>query len=416
VQLAWFTENWARLNRALDSNHLPEETPWYARLAIKGVRPVDEDPDGALLAAAIREHANNYDSHAWARDVTYRDDVPRGAPGTADAFSPHAFIRDLKGSGAAVYGYSGWFDGAYQLAAIKRHLALGTLPHRLILGPWDHGGRRQVSPAAPSPKVQFDQAAELLRFFDHHLRGRINGIESEPPIHYFTMVAERWRTAERWPPPSSVWPLYLDAGGRLSPAPAKVTGTDTYRGDPSTGTGPATRWRSLLGGIGAAPYPNRTERDRRLLVYTSAPLAEAVEITGHPVVRLIVAANTTDAAVFAYLEDVDERGHVSYVTEGALRALHRRTISAAGRTVPPVPQRTFGRIHGRPLSPGVAVELTFGLLPTSWLFAKGHALRIAVAGADADYFAQVPAGDLPTFHIQRGGREGSRIDLPHVMP
>jgi predicted acyl esterase len=42
VQLAWFTGNWARLNRALDSNRLPDDVPWYARLAIKGVRPVDE--------------------------------------------------------------------------------------------------------------------------------------------------------------------------------------------------------------------------------------------------------------------------------------------------------------------------------------------------------------------------------------
>jgi len=414
VQLAWFTGNWARLNRALDSNRLPDDVPWYARLAIKGVRPVDEDTNGVLLAAAVREHADNYDPHAWAQDVIYRDDIPRGAPGPADSFSPHAFARDIRASGAAIYGYSGWLDGAYQLAAIKRYLALGQPTHRLILGPWDHGGRRQISPAAPSPTVRFDQAAELLRFFDHHLRGRANGMESEPPVHYFTMVAETWRTAERWPPPSIPWPLYLEAEGRLSPAPANVRGSDGYRGDPGTGSGPATRWRALLGGIGAAPYPDRATRDKRLQVYTSAPLTEAVEVTGHPIVRLMVAASTPDAAVFAYLEDVDEQGRVSYVTEGALRALHRKTVSRRGGAVPPVPQRTFVRIHGQPLNPGVPVELAFDLLPTSWLFLKGHAVRLAVAAADADYFAQVPAGGLPILDIHRGGPGGSRIDLPRV--
>jgi hypothetical protein len=270
-----------------------------------------------------------------------------------------------------------------------------------------------VSPAAPSPTVQFDQAAELLRFFDHHLRGQANGIESEPPIHYFTMVAERWRTAGSWPPPSRVWPLYLDAGGRLSPVPAGATGIDVYRGDPTTGTGTATRWRALLGGIGAAPYPDRLTRDARLLVYTSPPLAEAVEVTGHPVVRLTMAASTTDAAVFAYLEDVDERGRVFYVTEGMLRALHRRTVSATGNTAPPVPQRTFVRAHGKPLSPGVPVELAFDLLPTSYLFAKGHSVRLAIAAADTDSFARVPAAELPALSVHRGGG-GSRIDLPRV--
>jgi len=414
VQLAWFTKNWARLNRTLDSNHLPEDLPWYARWAIKGVRPVDEDPDGVLLAAAVREHADNYDPHAWALDVTYRDDIPRGAPGPGDAFSPHAFARDIRSSGAAIYGYSGWLDGAYQLAAIKRHLALAIPSHRLILGPWDHGGRRQVSPAAPSPTVQFDQAAELLRFFDHHLRGQANGIESEPPIHYFTMVAERWRTAERWPPPARVWPLYLDAGGRLSPAPAGTSGIDAYRGDPTTGTGTATRWRALLGGIGAAPYPDRVARDARLLVYTSSPLTDGIEVTGHPVVRLTMAASTVDAAIFAYLEDVDERGRVSYVTEGMLRALHRRTVSVAGGMVPPVPQRTFVRTHGKPLSPGAPVELAFDLLPTSYLFAKGHSVRLAIAAADADSFAQVPPAELPALSVHRGDVGGSRIDLPRA--
>src|SRR5262249_51458100 len=46
VHLTWFTENWARLNRTLDANRLPDDVPWYLRLAIVGVRPVDEDRDG----------------------------------------------------------------------------------------------------------------------------------------------------------------------------------------------------------------------------------------------------------------------------------------------------------------------------------------------------------------------------------
>jgi putative CocE/NonD family hydrolase len=71
-------------------------------------------------------------------------------------------------------------------------------------------------------------------------------------------------------------------------------------------------------------YGDRAEADRRLLTYTSAPLTDDVEITGHPVVTLYVASTATDGAFYVYLEDVDENGRVTYVTEGQLRALHRR--------------------------------------------------------------------------------------------
>jgi len=414
VHLTWFTETWARLNHALDANLLPDDVPWYMRLAIRGVRPVDADRDGSLLAAALREHRTNYDPHAWAVDITYRDDRPRGTAITADHFSPHAFEREIRASGAAVYGYSGWFDGAYQLAAIKRHLALGGPAHRLILGPWDHGGRRQISPGAASPRVRFDQAAELLRFFDYHLRRRPTGIEQEPPVHYFTMGEERWKSAETWPPPAHTWSLFLDAPGRLSPAPAGAAGVDVYPVDTSAGTGTATRWRALLGGIGSAPYPARPLRDASLLVYTSSPLDEAVEVTGHPIAWLRMSATTPDASVFVYLEDVDERGSVAYVTEGVLRALHRKSIpAAAGRL--PVPERSFLRADGAPLRPGEPAELAFDLLPTSYLFAKGHRIRVAIAGADVDHFARVPPGAPPTFQVYRGGAGGTRVDLPRAV-
>jgi len=415
IHLAWFTEAWARLNRDLDANRLPSDVPWYARLAISSVRSVDEDGDGRLLAAALKEHAANYDPHLWALDVTYRDDVPRGAPGAADRFSPHSFARQIAASGAAVYGYSGWLDGAYQLAAIKRYWALGGASTRLIVGPWDHGGRRQISPDASSPAVAFDQAAELLRFFDHHLRGRANGIEAEAPVHYFTMGEERWKSAARWPPPSRTWSLYPDEGGKLSSTPPQAAETDRYAADFTAGTGIATRWRALLGGIGAPPYPDRIRRDAQLLVYTSPPLEEAVEVTGHPVVRLLVSASTSDAAVFVYLEDVDESGRVSYVTEGQLRALHRKRVATSPRNATlPIPLRRFTRADGRPLTPDEPATLVFDLLPTSYRFARGHAVRIAISAADIDHFARIPREGPSTLRIHRGGTNASRVDLPRV--
>jgi putative CocE/NonD family hydrolase len=262
--------------------------------------------------------------------------------------------------------------------------------------------------------VVFDQAAELLRFFDHYLRGRATGIDTEPPVHYFTMGEERWKSVSRWPPPSRTWSLYPDGSGKLSASPPRSAETDQYPADFTVGTGTATRWRALLGGIGSAPYPERARRDAQLLVYTSPPLDEAVEVTGHPVVRLLVSASSTDAAIFVYLEDVDESGRVSYVTEGELRALHRKRVASPRAAALPIPLRRFTRADGRPLTPDEPATLVFDLLPTSYRFARGHAVRIAIAAADVDHFTRIPREGPSTLRVYRGGANASRIDLPRV--
>ncbi|MCA9773823.1 MAG: CocE/NonD family hydrolase, partial [Myxococcales bacterium] len=164
------------------------------------------------------------------------------------------------------------------------------------------------------------------------------------------------------------------------------------------------------------PYPDRAERDRRLLTYTTAPLAEDTEVTGHPIVRLFVRSTARDGAFIAYLEDVDPDGAVHYVTEGMLRALHRATDDAASPTGPPIPHRSFLRADAREMEPGETTELRFDLQPTSYRFAHGHAIRLALAGADADHFARIPeSGPPPTVRFFRDRVRASWIELPVVV-
>ena len=62
------------------------------------------------------------------------------------------------------------------------------------------------------------------------------------------------------------------------------------------------------------------------------------------------------------------------------------------------------------------MELRVELLPTSWRFGAGHAVRLAVAGADVDSFRVVPDdGPPPTFSVHHGGRHAAYVELP-VMP
>lgn len=456
IHLAWFTEQWGVFNLALDENRFHRAIAQMGRLQLRalaqrrflprakwldaalaladsdvvgaalaglafcvasGVRPVDADPARELLRVAIRDHLANFDVHQGALEVVHRDDrnVSAAFPDDCiDLFSPHTYRRSLAHRGVPIYSYSGWADGGYPHSAVKRFRTVSTPGSRLILGPWDHGGGCHISPYGPRGPAAFDHDGELLRFFDHHLRGRDTGIDAEPAVRYFTIGQERWKSAGEWPPPGAeLRPWYLADDRRLDEARPDESGTDEYRVDRTVGTGHRSRWNALLGLLMPVDYPDRIEQGRRSLVYRSAPLSQPVEVTGHPIVTLHLASTERDATVFAYLEDERPDGSVDYVTEGQLRALHRRICDRPRPTSSPTPFHSFERADAKPLVPGERCELRFDLLPISWRFAVGHRIRLALAGADRDHFAQLP--ETPTLGIFRGKPHASRIELP-VMP
>jgi len=166
---------------------------------------------------------------------------------------------------------------------------------------------------------------------------------------------------------------------------------------------------------GPVSYPDRDGRDQKLLVYNSPQLEKDLEVTGHPIVTLFIRSTASDGNFFVYLEDVDETGRVRYVTEGMLRALHRKVSDEEPQPyLDLVPYHSAKRKDALPFLDGEIAELRFGLLPTSYLFKKGHSIRIAIAGADKDHFI-VPSVPPPTWRVYRDQPYSSRIELP-VMP
>jgi uncharacterized protein len=435
IHATWFTESWGRYNDALDRNAPHEVAGWWVKLLVTGVQPVQDDRDRSLRAGAIAAHRGNYDVHEQALSLTFRNDVAPSDPyhhhganefrlvgtpiddsGSIDLFSPHNYWHDIEASGAAVYNYGGWFDGAYAHSAVKRFLTVSNAGSRLILGPWNHGGRWYIDPVRGPSKSNFDHDGELLRFFDHHLKEGETSIGSEQRVHYFTMVENRWKASDVWPPPATTRSYYLAAERTLSlDSPASDTTGDEYVVDRTAGTGAHSRWRTQVAIGVAVRYPDRSQQDARLLTYTSAALDRAIEVTGHPVVSLFVTSTAEDGTVFVYLEDVDPRGRVAYVTEGQLRILHRRLSPGPAAYRQVVPYRTFERAAAQPLAAGEIVELIFDLLPTSYVFEVGHRIRIAVAGADASHFAVLPSGPS-TLRMHRTRLHPSRIDLPVIQP
>ena len=178
-------------------------------------------------------------------------------------------------------------------------------------------------------------------------------------------------------------------------------------------TGTTTRWDNAVGAAPAMDYPSLLQNDRKSLTYTSAVLSEDLEVVGHPVVRLWVDVEGEDADFVVVLEEVDANGKVHYVTEGVIRATHRRLGEAPWNNQGLPFQRGFAADR-QPLPESGPVELVFDLLPTANLFDVGNRVRVAVFCADADNLE--PADfELGTIGVHCGGGAASGLQLPILV-
>jgi putative CocE/NonD family hydrolase len=192
--------------------------------------------------------------------------------------------------------------------------------------------------------------------------------------------------------------------GRLSTA-VSTSGTDHYKVDYNTTSGPRTRWTG-----GPPAYPDMTANDRKALTYTTAALTDDIEIAGHPVVHLWIECAADDVDMFAYLEEVEPDGRSTYITDGCLRASHRRLNTADHYRMGLPYHRGFAE-DKEPL-PDKPVELIFDLYPTANLFEAGHRMRLSITCADRDNNQTPRADPAPEVTIYRDAERLSRIVLP----
>ena len=414
IRNEWFIETWNDTNLQLDRNKVPKAWGWSARLFVTGVRPVDKQQ----LQAAIEEHKQNPDVHAAVGGITYRDDLFGATGATLDEMSFFNHRAAAERSGVAIFSWASWLDGNTANAVLHRFINLNN-PQVAVIGAWSHNMKTHASPYA-EPKAQpvpdqNSQWREVFSFFDHHLLVQKDNRFEEKVLYYFTLGVEKWQKTAVWPPEGTQtqrW--YMEENGKLSTdEPTIDNGQDSYKVDLQATSGTQNRWHTP-DGMTPVIYKDRAKADQKLLTYTSEPLPADVEITGHPLVTLHVTSTATDGAFYGYLEEVDHKGVVTYLTEGQLRAIHRKISSASP------PYRTFGPYHSfqkkdaSPLVPGEVTEISFALIPTSVQIRKGHRLRIAIAGHDKDTFAPVPEGEIPTITIQRNASFASYVELPVI--
>ncbi len=391
-----------------DRRDLLGEFAYFKDPSLAGPAPVDDDPAGTARDAAVKQHIANFRMPSFIGEFRYHDDtLPYDPEFSPASFSPCHYAHGVSPD-VAVLSVSGWMDGAgYQNGTIARFLTLPNRNKHLLLGPWDHGARINVSPWRRVETPEFSLDGELLRFFDQYLMGRETGLALEASVHYFSMHGEAWREAAQWPPIEAPRRLHLASEGMLSAAPG--TGEDRHQVDFGFGSGTQTRYGRLAAHDTRLYYDDWPPREEKLLGYRSAPLAAPAELAGHAVLTLTVAISEPDAALHVYLSEEEPDGRVRYVTEGVLRALHRKLSPCPANYRATWPYRTHDLADAAPLVPGRTDQIVIALLPTAWVFGKGSRIRLAIGGADCDHYGQVPHGRPPIFTIERAE---SFLDLP----
>lgn len=281
------------------------------------------------------------------------------------------------------------------------------------------------------PFYTADGRRDQMRFLDYWLKGIDNGIMNEAPVklairHGADQI--EWREEQDWPLARTEWTKwYLDLQ-KVNPQDVPLTGafsadnpvkesSSSYAatGMGSMGSTSAASSQVMGGGI----KPNMG------VSIVSAPMAQAVEITGPLSATLWVSSSSEDMDLFLTIRHFDEKGEELLetgqqgtpvpVAKGWLRVSHRELDAQKS-----LPYRPYHRhLRRLRLTPGEIVQVQVEIWPTSMVFGKGHQLRLDIQPRDGvgssgylHYHADYNTG---TNTIYSGGQYASYLLLP-VIP
>jgi hypothetical protein len=314
---------------------------------------------------------------------------------------------------AAVH-LGGWYDIFAQgtIDSFVRYQTHGGPAARgrqkLVMGPWTHGVLQQKA-----GEITFPENArrppngihDSWKWFDHHLKGLDNGLDSAPAVTYYVMgdvtdasaPGNEWRTAAAWPPVTTRdTPWYLQPDRTLSLSLPGDAAPLRYTYDPANPVPTLGGLQLTLPAGGADQRAIESRPD--VLVFTSAPLAEPLEITGRVRARLWVRSDAPDTDWVARLCDVYPDGRSINISEGQLRARFRNGFD----------RETF-------LEPDTIYSLELDLWSTSIVFNRGHRLRVHVTSSSAPGYDSNPNTGV-AFRAgteQRAARNALHVDREH---
>jgi putative CocE/NonD family hydrolase len=313
----------------------------------------------------------------------------------------------------------GWFD-CFQGGTIS---AYETLQHRggegargnqiLIIDPGTHGGSASRGALEFQANARQSPFRHQQEWFAHWLKGE-GDLLNMPHVYYFTMGAvgeagapgNVWRTAGDWPVPSEPTPAYFHASGDLSSErPTDATAALSFDYDPASPV-PTIGGANLNLARGSMDQ-QEVESRKDVLVFTSAPLTEPLEVTGHVTVNLWVSSDAPDTDFTARLTDVYPDGRSMLICDGIRRLRYRNSFDK--------PEL---------LPPGEVGQVTIDLWSTSIILNQGHRLRVAVSSSNYPRFSANPNTGAPTDEggarrtahntVYLGGDRASHVVLPVV--
>jgi putative CocE/NonD family hydrolase len=285
--------------------------------------------------------------------------------------------------------FTGAFEGAYTYGVhwqgAQHHFSgIDTADKKLLL-----------SPPAHSERPFHDWHDEIIRWYDHWLKGVDTGMMDEPPVRYWVMGENAWRTGADWPLPETVWtPYYLHSWEKLD-TKGHLPEDETFVNEPADSfvQMPSTQ-------------TNKIERLR----FMTAPLAEDMLVAGPISLKLYASLDEDDTNWIVILRDVGPDVSVQTARHGERavpqelpeRELTRGWLKASYRAVDPersAPGRPWHYLTAdriQPVVPGEVNEYEIEILSTCNLFKAGHRICLDITSLE---LAEGVAGETAVEYI-----------------
>ncbi len=287
-----------------------------------------------------------------------------------------------------VLSLGGWFDNYVEsdLDAFSR-LAKRRDEVETWIGPWAHNPALKFPTRDFGPQSVIPIRRKQAEWFDHWLKAPAGGLpkilnsSGGPLLHIFVMGPNYWREEHEWPLAHTHYtPLYLESAGRANSAegdgvlhwqPVRKSPPDTFTYDPRNPV-PTLGGNICCDPAALPPGPldqTRVEGRPDVLVYTSTPLLEDLEVTGPVRVVLYVSTSANDTDFTAKLVDVQPDGRPLIVSDGIQRMRYRLSLN----------QPVFVKRNQ-------TYQISIDAGVTSYVFLPEHRIRLEVSSSNFPKF------------------------------
>ena len=294
-----------------------------------------------------------------------------------------------------VLNIGGWFDifskTTIDLVDQVRATSRDRMVRRnqcVVIGPWGHGpGGRKTWEVDFGADAKLNVGDWQFKWFQYWLKGKDTGVEDWPAYYLFVMGENRWRGENEWPLKRTQFTSYfLHSSGKANSLKGdgslNLTAPADEKADEFTYDGKSpvpTAGGNNLVGAPAGPFDQAKVEEREdVLVYSTSPLEQDVEVTGPVKMILHATSSALDTDFTAKLVDVYPDGKAFNLCDGIIRARYRKGMEKAVM-----------------LEPGKAAEFEIDLWVTSNVFKQGHRIRVEVSSSNFPRFDRNPNSGKP---------------------